>query len=395
MSGFKLYNNIDVLANASYSIPVADLESSFEEGYRCVGNAGTGDFDLTVTGTPILNMQVFLLWEATTTGAVTILGTIMPGKFNSQKVLITCTYDGIAWQVHFDVDSNSTGVIENTDIAANANIDRTKLASGTNDHIVINDGSGVMSSEATLAASRGGLATDASAFTGVVKASTGTFSAASIVNSDISASADISFSKLAALTSGNILVGNGSNTPTSVTLSGDATLANTGALTIANNAVTTAKIADSQITEAKLDSALQSKVNGSAIFSFDVTIPSSEVLTLGTIPVTLVAAQGANKIIVPVSIVGQLIYNTTPYATEDEIDIYNGGTRHVWSLPSSNGFLFGTVSKVVNGLPLLVTGATDTQYVANQPLTIFMVGGNPTAGDSNIRIIGTYRVITL
>lgn len=48
----------------------------------------------------------------------------------------------------------------------------------------------------TLAASKGGLATDASAFTGVVKASSGTFSAATIVDADVSASAAISGTKI-------------------------------------------------------------------------------------------------------------------------------------------------------------------------------------------------------
>lgn len=42
---------------------------------------------------------------------------------------------------------------------------------------------------------------------------------------------NIPFTGLASLTSGNILVGNGSNVPTSVAMSGDATLANTGAIT--------------------------------------------------------------------------------------------------------------------------------------------------------------------
>ncbi len=46
------------------------------------------------------------------------------------------------------------------------------------------------------------------------------------------------------LTSAHIFVGNGSNAATDVALSGDATLANTGALTIANSAVTLAKMAD-------------------------------------------------------------------------------------------------------------------------------------------------------
>ena len=44
------------------------------------------------------------------------------------------------------------------------------------------------------------------------------------------------------LTSANIFVGNGSNVATGVALSGDATISNTGSLTIANNAVTLAKM---------------------------------------------------------------------------------------------------------------------------------------------------------
>lgn len=62
-----------------------------------------------------------------------------------------------------------------------------------------------------------------------------------IVNADINASAAIAFSKLAALSSTNILVGNGSNVAAAVAVSGDATLANTGALTIANAVVTRTK----------------------------------------------------------------------------------------------------------------------------------------------------------
>jgi len=56
-------------------------------------------------------------------------------------------------------------------------------------------------------------------------------------------SGNIPFTALNPLTSGNILVGNGSNVATSVAMSGDATLANTGALTIANSAITNAKVA--------------------------------------------------------------------------------------------------------------------------------------------------------
>jgi hypothetical protein len=143
-----------------------------------------------------------------------------------------------------------------------------------------------------------------------------------------------------------------------------------------------------------LKSVLLAMVGQQQEFSFDVTIPAADVLTLNT-PYELVPAQGANKIIVPTSIQGKMIYGTTPYATDGEIDIYCGGTRSVFILPPDDGFLFGTVSRVVNAFVSVTSTSTDTQYVANQPLTIKTVGANPTAGDSDIRIFGTYKVIDI
>ena len=75
-------------------------------------------------------------------------------------------------------------------------------------------------------------------------ASVSTPSTGSVVNASVAANAAIAFSKLATLTSGNILVGNSSNVPTSVALSGNVTLSNTGVTTIANDAVTNAKLAN-------------------------------------------------------------------------------------------------------------------------------------------------------
>jgi hypothetical protein len=67
----------------------------------------------------------------------------------------------------FDADGtgNSITNIENADIKTGAAIDRAKLASGTPAHVVINDGSGVLSSEAQLAKSRGGTGADNSSVT--------------------------------------------------------------------------------------------------------------------------------------------------------------------------------------------------------------------------------------
>ena len=54
------------------------------------------------------------------------------------------------------VTAISSGVIVDGDVNASAAIARTKLASGTASHVIINDGSGVFSSEARLDKTRGG-----------------------------------------------------------------------------------------------------------------------------------------------------------------------------------------------------------------------------------------------
>jgi len=88
------------------------------------------------------------------------------------------------------------------------------IAAGSANHVVINDGTGALSSEAALAASRGGFGADVSAFTGVLKASSGVFSASAVVNADISAVAAIAYSKLAALTFNRALISDGSGVVT-------------------------------------------------------------------------------------------------------------------------------------------------------------------------------------
>ena len=93
-----------------------------------------------------------------------------------------------------------------------------------------------------------------------------------IVNADINASAAIAFSKLAALTSGNILVGSAGNVATSVAMSGDATIIASGALTIAAGAVTLAKLAAGVAPQSVIKFASQvTTVGGAAAEAFTVT----------------------------------------------------------------------------------------------------------------------------
>lgn len=67
-----------------------------------------------------------------------------------------------------------------------------------------------------------------------------------------------------ALADGNIFVGNGSNIATPVTMSADATISNTGAVTIANSAITNAKIANSTINLATKVTGILPNINTTA-----------------------------------------------------------------------------------------------------------------------------------
>jgi len=78
------------------------------------------------------------------------------------------------------VTAIGAGVIVNADVNASAAIARSKLASGTASQVLINDGSGVMTSEAQLAATRGGTGQDFSSSTGFQTWNAGTASVGAI-----------------------------------------------------------------------------------------------------------------------------------------------------------------------------------------------------------------------
>jgi hypothetical protein len=108
----------------------------------------------------------------------------------------------------------SVATIVDADINVSAAITRTKLASGTANHVMINDGSGDVSSEAQLSNSRGGTGKDTSGDTGVAKVSSGTWSVATIVDADVNSSANITRTKLASGTANQMVVNDNSGVMT-------------------------------------------------------------------------------------------------------------------------------------------------------------------------------------
>jgi len=103
----------------------------------------------------------------------------------------------------------------------------------------------------------------------------------SIVNADINSAAALAFSKLAALTDGNLLVGSAGNVPTSVTLSGDLTVINSGAATLADGAAAPIKKASLL----HLPFAL-SETTGTMEFSGDYVIGTVSTATSESVKIT-------------------------------------------------------------------------------------------------------------
>ena len=106
-----------------------------------------------------------------------------------------------------------------------------------------------------------------------------------IINANIKSDAAIAFSKLAALNSAQILVGNGSNVPTAVSVTGDVTISNAGVTALAAGAVVTADVADAAITAPKLASKIPVQTVVATSSSFGQTaalIPADDTVPLST-----------------------------------------------------------------------------------------------------------------
>lgn len=163
---------------------------------------------------------------------------------NASNIATDVAMSGDITISNLGVTAIGAGVIVNADVNASAAIAFSKLATLASTNILVGSAGGV----ATSVAMTGDVTISN---TGVTAIGTGV-----IVNADINASAAIDFSKLATLASGNILVGSAGGVATSVAMSGDATIIASGALTIAANAITTAKIIDANVTLAKLASGI-------------------------------------------------------------------------------------------------------------------------------------------
>lgn len=130
--------------------------SSEEHLSKARGGAGANMSSVTFPSTGVL---------VTEGGTQILTGKTIDGNSNTITNISSSAVDLTDVITNADINSsaaiaysklNLTGSIVNADVNASAALARSKLAAGTASHVVINDGSGVFSSEANLAISRGG-----------------------------------------------------------------------------------------------------------------------------------------------------------------------------------------------------------------------------------------------
>jgi len=122
--------------------------------------------------------------------------------------------------------------------------------------------------------------------------------------------------------------------------------------------------------------------------SVAVTLSSAQVLALNTTPITLVGAVSGYAIEV-VSASVNVEFNTTAYAT-------NTGMLLITDTATSqqgNADIGATIAQIGKFRITEVGSPSLTQLITNKALTVTVDSGDPTAGDSEITVHVTYRLI--
>lgn len=123
-----------------------------------------------------------------------------------------------------------------------------------------------------------------------------------------------------------------------------------------------------------------------------LTIATADVLHLNTTPIEIVAAPGAGYAIEVISASMKMVYNSATYATNTSLELLTAGaTNSQASTVIKNSA--STIRRFADATTL--ASATATQLVDNAALNVTVASGDPTAGDSDITVYVTYRIITL
>ena len=177
----------------------------------------------------------------------------------------------------------------------------------------------------------------------------------SVVNADINASAAIAHNKLAAVPDGQVIVGNGSTVPTAVAISGDITLANDGAVTIANDAVEIGMIGCEQTTISDSDSHIPT--SGAVVDYVAAQLAVTGGLTLIADEDNFPTSQPASGLVISIKSVDGIVINGSGVSTTARTA--GNGSDNV----TINGFPSDLYSKTLSGSLGLMVSSTGSGHI--------------------------------
>jgi hypothetical protein len=119
-------------------------------------------------------------------------------------------------------------------------------------------------------------------------------------------------------------------------------------------------------------------------------IIAADMLNGNTTPIPVTISRQAGETVSPIfPIVGSLVFNSVAFATNTVIGIrYVGSNEPI----ATCDLLARTASGTVNFEPVTTVALGDSQYLIDTDLEIYVVGGDPTAGDSVTAVSFHYTV---
>lgn len=198
-----------------------------------------------------------------------------------------------------------------------------------------------------------------------------------VTNAKVNAAAAIDFSKLAALTSGNILVGSAGNVATSVTPSGDVTITNAGVTAIGANKVLSSMLADT------------------LLHYTTVAITAAQFNGMYATPKLLVAAPGANKLLVIEQVQLLMTYVSANYAAGGVAAVQYDSTANGAGVIASTTLSAATFQAAASTGFVFNAGVVPETFstCVNKGLYLSNVTGAFTTGDSTFVAHIWYRII--
>ena len=136
--------------------------------------------------------------------------------------------------------------------------------------------------------------------------------------------------------------------------------------------------------------ATASSIADLAVFDFEKTsLTTAQIGQLNTTPITLVAAPGAGKVLVPMSVVIKYTYGTAGMTGNRTLDIMSGVVGlYQWS---------NVLDDTSDAIRIVSDVSVDPVLTENEALKIQVPTGNPTVGasTSTVDVYTYYKILTL